>query len=413
MAGEEEPLAIGEYSVTFEEVAAALTAPETVLFIGSGISAWAKIISWKQLLLEFACHCDQYDPVSDDVLNLIESDNSHDLLEAADMLEPSISAGQYSDFFRNEHSFQEASPHAIHQLVMTLGPSCFITTNYDNLLEQASAASSTPLPLDVYSNLSEEAFGKIKMAGARRFLYKIHGDIASPESIILSRRSYAKLMNDQPAAYGAFKTLLQTRPVVLLGFGLRDPDFSSLLDESNAIYRDGGVQMYAIMPNVSAERRAYWKSNNVTIISYDAPEGDHSQLLALLSELKNRVVDIFASNKEETAEELGTIEHSQAANDNVLARLDALEAHSSELTKVILSALHWTELRQRQKIIDAVQIIVPEAEDEIIENQIERLALNNIVRTVGAAVLPVDTALVRAVGIDRVADAEKFLGEGE
>ena len=64
-------------------------------------------------------------------------------------------------------------------------------------------------------------------ARATDFIFKPHGDAADSESIILTREQYRQLLpqGEREAALESLKTLLATRPVVYLGFGLRDPDF--------------------------------------------------------------------------------------------------------------------------------------------------------------------------------------------
>ncbi|NVJ69049.1 MAG: SIR2 family protein [Alphaproteobacteria bacterium] len=400
-----------EHHAAIAEIAAALAEDETVLFIGSGISASAGIVGWNDLLLAFAGYCDKHKPVSDETLDLIASENPADLLLAADRLEESITSEQRNQFFATQPSFQNAEPQEIHELIVALGPTCFLTTNYDNLLEQTFEASPDLDPPNVYSNVSQGEFGRLKMAGTRDFIYKVHGDISIPESIVLSRRNYAKLTNSNAGAYSAFKALLETRPIVLLGFGLRDPDFSALLDWATETYGSAGVEMYAIMANASAETRRYWLNNyNVTILSYSAPGSDHSQLLLLLDDLKTRVAEIQMAQSEEAAEELGPPTPQPAVNNNAIARLDDIEGEGRKLMEVILSVLHWTSRRYKPDIVTAVKLIMPDAEDALVVNHIERLELKNIVRVIGTAVLPIDNALIEATGSDRVEDAAKFLG---
>lgn len=85
--------------------------------------------------------------------------------------------------------------------------------------------------------------------------------------------------------------LLASRPVLYLGFGLRDPDFIYVRDLLANTYKGGIRDHYAIMADVSAQEIDYWRRNygihllNYTTIERPDNSRDHSPLLTLLDEL--------------------------------------------------------------------------------------------------------------------------------
>jgi hypothetical protein len=87
------------------------------------------------------------------------------------------------------------------------------------------------------------------------------------------------------------KTLLVSRPVVYLGFGLRDPDFIYVRDLLANTYKGGTRDHYAIMADITEAEGDYWRRNyGIHLSSYPTttrPDGkkDHAALLTFLDAL--------------------------------------------------------------------------------------------------------------------------------
>ena len=224
-----------------------LAQDDTIIFVGSGISRWSGLPSWEGLIGELADYLDSND--IDSALVRLEAEDG-DLLQAASYGFLKLTQPQIAAFMRAACRTGAAAPGQIHQAIMTLGPSCFITTNYDDLIEQAyrqhKPAPSEPR-ITLNTQLIEQA--EIIHAQARQFIFKPHGDARFAESIVLTREQYRMLLPEGPfsATLDTFKTLLQSRPVLFLGFGLRDPDFLHLRDMLANIYRGGMRDHYAIV----------------------------------------------------------------------------------------------------------------------------------------------------------------------
>jgi hypothetical protein len=94
-----------------------------------------------------------------------------------------------------------------------------ITTNYDTLFEQITG-------FQVYRGQEELLFSEPQMIGE---LYKIHGCVTKPESIVLTSADYEYF--DAKCAYLAAKlmTIFVEYPVIFLGYSLTDPDVMKIL----------------------------------------------------------------------------------------------------------------------------------------------------------------------------------------
>lgn len=268
-----------------------LAQEDTILFIGSGVSLWANLPTWSGMIEELAKFTEQNGRSAD----LIRTEAKRgDLLQAASYGFDQLTKPQIGDFMRAACRYGAAEPHEIHRKIVSLGPRCFITTNYDNLIEQ-SLQKWQPnrfyRPPVTNRHLTETA--EIVHARAIDFIFKPHGDAGDSESIILTREQYRQLLpqGERHAALESLKTLLVSRPVVYIGFGLKDPDFIYMRDLLANTYKGGTRDHYALMPDVSIPEVDYWRRNyGIHLTSYATTAGsdgrrDHSALLTTLDRL--------------------------------------------------------------------------------------------------------------------------------
>lgn len=217
-----------------------------------------------------------------------------DLLQAASFGVSKLTPASFGTFIRGAVRFGSAHPHAIHKAIVELGPTSFITTNYDTLIEQALAIWRTdaffPAPV---TNKHLVELADIVRARSSHFIFKPHGDVSDVSSIVLTREQYRTLMpgGERHSALESLKTLLVTRPVLYVGFGLRDPDFMYLRDLLLNIYQGAVRDHWAIMPDVTDGDADYWRNQyGIKLLGYKSHEHadgspDHRDLLPLLEKL--------------------------------------------------------------------------------------------------------------------------------
>ena len=274
-----------------EKLRQVLAQEDTILFIGSGISMWSGLPSWTGVIEELALFIE----VSGGNADLVRAEaQKGDLLQAASYGFDKLTKQQIGEFIQATCGYGEAKPHEIHRKIISLGPRCFVTTNYDNLIEQSL---HTWQPNRFYRapvtnrHLIETA--QIVHASAIDFIFKPHGDAGDSESIILTREQYRQLLpqGERQAALESLKMLLASRPVVYFGFSLRDPDFIYVRDILANTYKGGTRDHYAIMADVSEAECDYWRRNyGIHLVCYTTTElpdatRDHTALLTLLDTL--------------------------------------------------------------------------------------------------------------------------------
>jgi hypothetical protein len=114
-----------------------------------------------------------------------------------------------------------------HALLAALPVEEVVTTNYDLLFEQASAAAGFPVRVLPERPRRED----------RRWLLKMHGSIDRPEEIVLTREDYLRYEERRAALSGIVQALLIMRHMLFVGFALRDPNFHRISDAVRKAFR--------------------------------------------------------------------------------------------------------------------------------------------------------------------------------
>jgi hypothetical protein len=264
-----------------------LSREDTVLFVGAGASVWAGLPSWPRLVEELADFIERTGASAEIVRREL---SRNDLLQAASYGVDLLTPFAFGEFIRAACRRDSAQPAEIHALIAALKPACFITTNYDQLLERAIRRARPDTALLVVSNRQLTETADIVQARAKNFVFKPHGDVDDAEGVVLTREQYRALRYQKPHVIHALTTLLASRPVVFIGFGLRDPDFFLVKDFLIETYRGSARDHYAIVADATPAEVDYWRRQyGIHLISYATKStpsgGDHAELLALLRQL--------------------------------------------------------------------------------------------------------------------------------
>lgn len=101
-----------------------------------------------------------------------------------------------------------------------------VTTNYDPCLENAAAL--------VHRRPGLRVLVRQLAVGGTPWLLKLHGDVAHPQTIVLTKAQYLALEKDWRALRGVVQTLMLTSHLLFVGFGFADDDFLAM---SEAVHK--------------------------------------------------------------------------------------------------------------------------------------------------------------------------------
>lgn len=256
-----------------DEVVVQASARNLVVVVGAGLSAsctsgGTSPPAWDKLLKDITAELGL--GREDEILELIEKDR---LLDAAELVRQQAQRESKNQDLHKQikvavdgkrrHNFTGSE---WHDALIQLDPQVLVTTNYDKIIERATS--------DAYAKhdyLSDGVAGDIRRGES--VLLKIHGDVDKIEKVILSRTDYTKARLHGAHAMRVLEALFLTRPALLLGYRLRDPDMQLLLE--NVVGGRGETAAHfmlapADMPDY--ERDILEFSYGITVVPFEAAD---------------------------------------------------------------------------------------------------------------------------------------------
>ena len=153
-----------------------------------------------------------------------------------------------------------------------------LTTNFDRILK-----GETPQP-SAYRTLLRSVrtpwIGTVYAPGRekkKRPVLKLHGDLNQPESVVLTRRDYRRLLHGNPDYLAFLRAYLLSYTVLYIGFSFTDSYLNELRSELLTRLDQGTGSdpvAYAIVNDVSELSRAHYrKHEGIEILTYDTEGG--------------------------------------------------------------------------------------------------------------------------------------------
>jgi SIR2-like domain len=206
-----------------------------VALLGSGVSSRclsksrAPLPGWTTLLNDLVQWATERKVLrAEDAHDLAELIASSNLLIVAQELREQIGDERLSEFLADQFDPDAIIPSPLHELLSVVPFRGYITTNYDNLLERAYVTvlkrQLAPILLDHRPSLAQ-------LLKADPFLLKLHGDLETPDSIILAYRDYLQLVADRE--FQAFlDAIVSDFSLFMVGYGLNDLDIIQSMDRT-------------------------------------------------------------------------------------------------------------------------------------------------------------------------------------
>jgi hypothetical protein len=217
-----------------DELGLQAAAHELSLFLGAGVSVPLGAPSWTGLL--------------DELRTLLPSGvhvpaNADPVAEAS-ALEAALPAGVLQQAVVDRFRFGLCAPG--HLLLAAMDAERSVTTNYDRAYETALDGSRGA---GTYTVLARQL-----PAQPMPWLLKLHGDVAVPETIVLTEAGYTRLTHELSALLGVVESLLHTGHLLFVGYSLKDPTFLEAVEKVASVRRLADPELRTSLATVLALR---------------------------------------------------------------------------------------------------------------------------------------------------------------
>lgn len=134
-------------------------------------------------------------------------------------------ANEYEEISKKigKYSYSLKNIIEIHEL-QKINPKAIITTNYDTLLEDIvfQEGCKRHIGQEGFSTVVDDSDDKID-------LYKIHGCVTKPDSIIITKEDYDNFFQKSKYLYSKIFTLFWEYPVIFIGYSVSDRNIKDIL----------------------------------------------------------------------------------------------------------------------------------------------------------------------------------------
>lgn len=272
------------------------------VFAGSGISVDSHLPTWDGFVDKYIEICKQLNDSLDDalkftdIINDAENRTTGNLIDTITALKEKVkycqACGADIGFFDDEINklFYSSSSNEYHKLIVSTLFRYIITTNYDNLLEEAAKELHyNDLLIRSYSYVDSQKLTAAIYSGKTAIIHA-HGKIADLklDQFVLTKQDYLNIMKHNPGFRLILNSIFITTSVLFVGYGGSDPHFEDIIDDLNLSL--SWSQKSTILPKcyimmkrdkVTPIREYLNDSNRVDIITFD----DYSQMKTFLREL--------------------------------------------------------------------------------------------------------------------------------
>ena len=274
-----------------KELLDAIQEEKCVLFVGAGLSVAAGYPTWISLLDHLIARClagKNIDKAhADELKGLIKQPDK--LLMVAQDLSDRFTPPTFRDELAEVFSPDKASPTDAHIEITKTPFACIVTTNYDDLLEQAYAKVNAGKIPRHFSHEDVTDFADALWKN-RFFILKAHGDAQRKSSMVITERDYRTIIHRSPGYRTILSAIFATKTVLFLGVSLTDPETKLLLTHLHDAFAGSGQYHFALVSTKEFNKTVanHWRTDfKVQCLQYE-PTDKHPEVLEFIKKLPKK-----------------------------------------------------------------------------------------------------------------------------
>ena len=166
-----------------------------------------------------------------------------------------------------------------------------ITTNYDSLFESVYGSGK----LNVIFSDNHTPYIDAKKVN----LFKIHGDLSNPDSIIITESDYNNFFSkdtEQNTIWSVIKEIIATKSILFIGYGLEDTNIQVIFNKIRNKIGENGKECYFVAPNISTAKSIKLNKVNIHPISLTGEKLFEELIEYLKKNIKKNFEDKYISS---------------------------------------------------------------------------------------------------------------------
>jgi len=244
----EDPFKIREISNSFRadlrNIIEAKNKGRLVIFAGAGVSVDSGLPSWVELIEQLKAE-----------MNTEQKDR--ELIAQEHLKERGKT--EYNKRVREILKHKQSQFNPLHQKIVELNPLHIITTNYDELFEEAIKEKGTAN----YSIIRQDS--DLPYAESSRLMIKMHGDLEC-KNFVLTQKDYKKYSKKFPLIESTVKSIFASKLVVFVGFSYDDNNLQRIIKTISYILKGDTQKPYLILPTDEIEKSI----ENIHVVKLDS-----------------------------------------------------------------------------------------------------------------------------------------------
>jgi len=243
------------------------------IFVGAGLSQGAGLPGWNELLM----------PLADSIG--LPAHLRADFLRVAQHYENQRGRQALISHVIEQTDTTGKRPTDNHRRLARLGVRTWVTTNYDDLLEQTLREVGERFTTTVRDeDLPYTSTDAVT-------LVKLHGDREQPDTIVITQQDYHTYFRRFPRVKDKLSGLLLEKTFLFVGYSINDPDFNQIQTEIAFDLQQHQRVVYAVLFDVDEFTISDLRSRNMYVLNIPLSGQDNrsEQLGALLDDLIHQV----------------------------------------------------------------------------------------------------------------------------
>ncbi|MEZ4886640.1 MAG: SIR2 family protein [Chitinophagales bacterium] len=234
---------------SIEKLQKAQLSGKLVIFAGAGISKDSGVPMWGELVKELKEDSD-----------IEDWENDYQVIPQLYKNDRTIK--EYNEKIRSILKYKQTHFNSIHKAIVKLNPLHIITTNYDDLLEQA-------VKEDASSYYIVKKDKDLPYSATSNLLIKMHGDLEEL-NMVLTEEDYIDYSKNFPLIESFIRGIFASKVVLFVGFSFSDNNLKTIIQRIRHILQGDFQPAYLLcLDELSYQRKEYLKNKGIQPLRYN------------------------------------------------------------------------------------------------------------------------------------------------